>query len=222
MPAAAAKKHKIDLDVAKLPCANRGFVLLPRRLVIERTFAWATRFRRLARASRVAMNHTPWSSTARRSHRWRLALIGAFCAATALGMAACVLRVAWIYQRSGQSGVLSVSITVQHGSCVIEWLRGPSLPLGRQSRAWIFNRQLDVGFRPRFSVDRRLGRTRLEIPVTLSLLALPVVAAGAIAVRRLWTPLPAGTCRCGYPLTGLGGTVPRCPECGQAIDPVSR
>ncbi len=31
----------------KLPEAKRGFVLLPRRWVVERSFAWATRFRRL-------------------------------------------------------------------------------------------------------------------------------------------------------------------------------
>ena len=29
--------------------AKRGFVLLPRRWVVERSFAWAARFRRLAR-----------------------------------------------------------------------------------------------------------------------------------------------------------------------------
>jgi len=33
----------------RLPEAKRGFVLLPRRWVAERTFAWATRFRRLVR-----------------------------------------------------------------------------------------------------------------------------------------------------------------------------
>ena len=33
----------------KLPEAKRGFVLLPRRWVVERAFAWAARFRRLAR-----------------------------------------------------------------------------------------------------------------------------------------------------------------------------
>ena len=35
--------------MVKLPEAKRGFVLLPRRWVVERDFAWATRFRRLAR-----------------------------------------------------------------------------------------------------------------------------------------------------------------------------
>ncbi|HAB18101.1 MAG TPA: IS5/IS1182 family transposase, partial [Verrucomicrobiales bacterium] len=35
--------------VVKLPKAKRGFVLLPRRWVVERSFAWAARFRRLAR-----------------------------------------------------------------------------------------------------------------------------------------------------------------------------
>jgi transposase len=37
------------LVVVKLPEAKRGFVLLPRRWVVERSFAWAARFRRLAR-----------------------------------------------------------------------------------------------------------------------------------------------------------------------------
>lgn len=44
-----AKKHGIELSVVKLPEAKRGFVLLPRRWVVERTFAWAARFRRLAK-----------------------------------------------------------------------------------------------------------------------------------------------------------------------------
>ena len=32
-----------------VPKAKRGFVLLPRRWVVERSFAWAARFRRLAK-----------------------------------------------------------------------------------------------------------------------------------------------------------------------------
>ena len=48
-PAAAAQSQGIALQVVKLPEAKRGFVLLPRRWVVERTFAWAARFRRLAR-----------------------------------------------------------------------------------------------------------------------------------------------------------------------------
>ncbi len=39
----------IRLEVVKLPKARRGFVLLPRRWVVERSFAWLARFRRLAR-----------------------------------------------------------------------------------------------------------------------------------------------------------------------------
>ena len=35
--------------MAKLPEPRRGFVLLPRRWVVERSFAWTTRFRRLVR-----------------------------------------------------------------------------------------------------------------------------------------------------------------------------
>lgn len=49
VPAVAAQKEGIRLEVVKLPTAKRGFVLLPRRWVVERSFAWATRFRRLAK-----------------------------------------------------------------------------------------------------------------------------------------------------------------------------
>ena len=48
-PAEAAAAHGIRLEVVKHTEAKRGFVLLPRRWVVERSFAWAARFRRLAR-----------------------------------------------------------------------------------------------------------------------------------------------------------------------------
>lgn len=48
-PAHAAAERGIRLCVVKLEEAKRGFVLLPRRWVVERSFAWAARFRRLAR-----------------------------------------------------------------------------------------------------------------------------------------------------------------------------
>jgi transposase len=41
--------HGITLQVIKHTEAKRGFVLLPRRWVVERSFGWAARFRRLAR-----------------------------------------------------------------------------------------------------------------------------------------------------------------------------
>jgi transposase len=47
--AAAAEEHGIKLEVVKLPTAKKGFVLLPRRWVVERSFGWMSRFRRLAR-----------------------------------------------------------------------------------------------------------------------------------------------------------------------------
>jgi transposase len=47
--AQAAAQHGIQLEVIKHTEAKRGFVLLPRRWVVERSFAWAARFRRLAR-----------------------------------------------------------------------------------------------------------------------------------------------------------------------------
>nr|WP_283806320.1 transposase [Bradyrhizobium sp. DOA1] len=40
-------RHGIALEVIKRSEAKRGFALLPSRWVVERFFAWATRFRRL-------------------------------------------------------------------------------------------------------------------------------------------------------------------------------
>ena len=47
--AEAAAAEGIALHVVKLPQAKRGFVLLPRRWVVERSFAWAARCRRLVK-----------------------------------------------------------------------------------------------------------------------------------------------------------------------------
>ena len=47
--AAAAEARGMRLEVVKHPGAKKGFVLLPRRWVVERSFAWASRFRRLAK-----------------------------------------------------------------------------------------------------------------------------------------------------------------------------
>ncbi len=46
---AAAAQNGIALEVAKLAQAKKGFVLLPRRWVVERSFGWLARFRRLSR-----------------------------------------------------------------------------------------------------------------------------------------------------------------------------
>ncbi len=48
-PADAAAAHGIALEVVTLADVKRGFVLLPRRWVVERSFGWLARFRRLAR-----------------------------------------------------------------------------------------------------------------------------------------------------------------------------
>lgn len=44
-----AQAQGIHLEVVKLPQVRKGFVLLPRRWVVERSFGWVARFRRLAR-----------------------------------------------------------------------------------------------------------------------------------------------------------------------------
>lgn len=48
-PARDAAARGITLAVVALPDVKRGFVLLPRRWVVERSFGWMARFRRLAR-----------------------------------------------------------------------------------------------------------------------------------------------------------------------------
>ncbi len=48
-PAQAAEQHSLSLIIVKLPDAKQGFVLLPRRWVVERSFGWMARFRRLVR-----------------------------------------------------------------------------------------------------------------------------------------------------------------------------
>ena len=48
-PADAAADHEIELEVVKHTAAKKGFVLLPRRWVVQRTFGWLGRHRRLAR-----------------------------------------------------------------------------------------------------------------------------------------------------------------------------
>ena len=45
----SGKLSRIQLEVVKLPEAKNGFVLLPRRWVVERSLGWMARFRRLAR-----------------------------------------------------------------------------------------------------------------------------------------------------------------------------
>jgi transposase len=47
--AQAARDEGIELQVIRLQEAKKGFVLLPRRWVVERSFGWLYRFRRLAR-----------------------------------------------------------------------------------------------------------------------------------------------------------------------------
>jgi transposase len=44
----AAHDEGVELQIIKLPEAKKGFVLLPCRCVVERSFSWLNRFRRLA------------------------------------------------------------------------------------------------------------------------------------------------------------------------------
>ena len=56
-----AEQEGIKLEVVKHKEAKRGFVLLPRRWVVERSFGWAGRFRQLARDyERLATTLAGW------------------------------------------------------------------------------------------------------------------------------------------------------------------
>jgi len=56
-----ASGHGIELEVVKHTEAKKGFVLLPRRWVVERTFGWLGRFRRLTRDyERLATTLAGW------------------------------------------------------------------------------------------------------------------------------------------------------------------
>lgn len=44
-----ATEAGVELVIVKRPEASQGFILLPRRWVVERSFAWLSRFRRLGR-----------------------------------------------------------------------------------------------------------------------------------------------------------------------------
>ena len=61
-PSEAAEAQGIDLCVVKRPEAKRGFVLLPRRWVVECSFAWTAKFRRLV------LDYERWPETLARLH----------------------------------------------------------------------------------------------------------------------------------------------------------
>lgn len=48
---AAMKKtlSKVDVEIVKRPDRAKGFIVLPKRWIVERTFAWLNRCRRLAK-----------------------------------------------------------------------------------------------------------------------------------------------------------------------------
>jgi transposase len=55
-PAEQAAKEGVRLIVVKLNQSKRSFILLPRRWVVEGSFAWAARFCRLVRLRKAALS----------------------------------------------------------------------------------------------------------------------------------------------------------------------
>lgn len=54
----AAAEQRIQLEVVKLPEAKKGFVLLPRRWVVERSFGWMGWYRGLSRDYEYCARHS--------------------------------------------------------------------------------------------------------------------------------------------------------------------
>jgi putative transposase len=54
----AQQTYGIDLEIVQRPAAVKGFVLLPRRWVVERTLAWLGRARRLSKEYEHHPDHT--------------------------------------------------------------------------------------------------------------------------------------------------------------------
>jgi putative transposase len=53
-----ARQHcRIDMEPVLRPPGTKGFAILPRRWVVERTFAWMMRYRRLSRDYEVLLLH---------------------------------------------------------------------------------------------------------------------------------------------------------------------
>jgi putative transposase len=54
----ARQTYDIDLEIVQRPAEAEGFVLLPRRWVVERTIAWLGRSRRLSKEYEHHPDHT--------------------------------------------------------------------------------------------------------------------------------------------------------------------
>ena len=57
--AAISRSPGLRLEIVKRTDAVKGFVVLPRRWVVERTFSWFGRNRRLARTMRTSPTPSP-------------------------------------------------------------------------------------------------------------------------------------------------------------------
>lgn len=56
----AAATYNIDLEIVERPAEATGFVLVPRRWVVERTFGWLGRARRLSKDYEPPPDNTEW------------------------------------------------------------------------------------------------------------------------------------------------------------------
>lgn len=148
----------------------------------------------------------------RRRRVWRVIAIGLLLIAAF----SCMVRLSWIRIDSTSTEYTDTQLLIEHGS--VTWQRSHASAMAKSPSSSIFNRQLDLGFKPKFT----FGRTRdsggkrgddVAIPVAL-LLGIAGITILLLSLRRIRLP---GLCRCGYALTGLKGT--QCPECGAAVTP---
>lgn len=153
--------------------------------------------------------------------RWKLKWAARALAALAilLSTATCVIRLAWFETTRHPAGETWTSVTVEEGSIELLWWESRANASPTLVRQSILNRQLQIGFTPRWSLEWGSTRVRAQIPLALCVAIGVLVGGFVVAAARLGRRSQREVCPCGYSRAGLRDQSP-CPECGR-VDPAA-